>query len=221
MSVSFILKVWLESHWRGCCTWRAGRENVIESLKIRETTFICCIRNILNSRWTFLRVVPEFSDNQTWRSRHISPDMFWRCWRSYVSIEYWVTEWTILEDGGLTVKNQGDKVERVHQEVLSIGRVVIVLAGQLASSMLPAVQRRRRNAKIVSQKAEAADQSCEFNVRYVRVNSAKSVHRTLCTLTLISEREKKTTSSERSNFFFRYSLNAYWNTASQSTNSDL
>ena len=48
------------------------------------------------------------------------------------------------------VNKPGDKMERGHQDLLSIAQVVIVLTCQLASAMLQAIQSQQRNAMMIN-----------------------------------------------------------------------
>lgn len=61
----------------------------------------------------------------------------------------------------LDVDKPGDDMERRLQELLSTGRVGIVLARQRTSAVLHVVRRRWRNAVTIMQTVETADQSRE------------------------------------------------------------
>ena len=66
------------------------------------------------------------------------------------------------------VDNPGDKMERVLQELLYIGQVVIVHACKMALTMLYDFRRQQRNATNMMQPAETADR------KSTRLNSSHS-----------------------------------------------
>lgn len=79
-------------------------------------------------------------------------------WIDYV---VWVGGWRgagYVATSRLDVDKPGNNMERRPQELLSTGRVVIVLARQLTSAVSHVVWRQWRNAVIIMQTVETADQ---------------------------------------------------------------